>query len=183
MLKSKAISNQNGNYPILETERLIIRPLTYEQLLKYAQNDQSLEAEFQLQKSSRTISAELKEALEETLIPAVADPGKNYLYHTLWTAISKADNKMIGDLCITGEPNAAGEIEIGYGTYDAFQGQGLMTEMVSGMILWAKSQSIVKAIIANTEKTNAASGRVLQKNGFNQTAENEDMLHWKLQWT
>lgn len=181
MLKSKAISNENGNYPILETERLIIRPLTYEQLLKYAQNDHSLEAELGLQKSARTISAELKEALEETLIPAVADPSKNYLYHTLWTAISKVDNKMIGDLCIIGEPNAAGEIEIGYGTYDAFQGQGLMTEMVSGMILWAKSQSLVKAIIAFTEKTNAASYRVLEKNGFKRTAETATTIHWKLE--
>ena len=90
---------------------------------------------------------------------------------------------MIGDLCIMGEPNAAGEIEIGYGTYDEFRGQGLMTEMVSGMLSWAKSQSVVKAIIASTEKSNTASIRVLQKNNFQQTAENGDMLQWKMQWT
>jgi ribosomal-protein-alanine N-acetyltransferase len=30
------------------------------------------------------------------------------------------DNKMVGDLVIVGEPNADGEIEIGYGTYDEF---------------------------------------------------------------
>lgn len=65
---------------------------------------------------------ELKEALEQTILPNVADHTKNYLYSTLWTAISKAENKMIGDLCIVGEPNAAGEIEIGYGTYVEFQG-------------------------------------------------------------
>jgi len=174
---------ESSNFPQIETERLIIRPLTYEQLLKYARNDLSLEAEFQLEKSPRTISAALQEALEETLIPAVADPGKNYLYNTLWTAIAKAENKIIGDLCIIGEPNSSGEIEIGYGTYDEFQGRGLMTEMVSGMVSWAKSQSAVKAILASTEKSNTASIRVLQKNDFHQTAENENMLQWKLQWT
>lgn len=165
---------------MIETERLLIKPLTYEQLLQYAKNDQSLEAELQLQKNARSISAELKEALEETLIPAVADKSKNYLFHTLWTAISKAESKMIGDLCILGEPNASGEIEIGYGTYDEFQGRGLMTEMVSGMVSWAKSQSAVKAILASTEKNNTASYRVLQKNGFEQTGETELLLHWRI---
>ena len=35
---------------------------------------------------------------------------------------------MIGDLCMVGEPNADGEIEIGYGTYEQFQGKGFMTK-------------------------------------------------------
>ena len=73
---------------MIETKRLIIKPLTYEQLLQYARNDQSLETELLLHKSSRSISTALKEALQETIIPAVANKSTNYLYHTLWTAIS-----------------------------------------------------------------------------------------------
>lgn len=80
----------------------------------------------------------------------MADEQKNYLYNTLWTVISKADNKMVGDICIVGEPNADGEIEIGYGTYDAFQGKGFMTEAVSGIISWAEEQPGVCAVIAST---------------------------------
>ena len=166
---------------MIETERLIIKPLTYEQLLKYIKCDNSLEAELNLDRNARTITAELKEALEQTILPNVADQSKNYLFSTLWTAISKTENKMVGDLCIIGEPNQAGEIEIGYGIYDEFRNKGLMTEIVQGIIGWAKSQQGVKSIVASTEKTNVASYKVLQKNRFVKTHETETLFRWKLQ--
>lgn len=166
---------------MIETERLILKPLTYDQLVKYSNGDNSLEEELNLNETSRKISDELKEALEQTILPNVADTTKNYLYSTLWTAISKAENKMIGDLCIVGEPNAEGEIEIGYGTYSEFQNKGFMTEMVSGIIEWAKTQPIVKSIIASTDKTNTASFKVLKKNNFVKIGETETLFNWRLE--
>ncbi|MHA8061422.1 GNAT family N-acetyltransferase [Aquirufa beregesia] len=165
---------------MIETNRLILKPLTYNQLIKYIKCDNSLEEELNLNKTSRTISPELKEAFEQTILPNVADKTKNYLYSTLWTAISKTENKMIGDLCIVGEPNTDGEIEIGYGTYEEFQGKGYMTEIVGGIIEWTKKQQIVKAIIASTDKTNTASFKVLEKNNFIKIGETEVLLNWKL---
>ena len=165
---------------MIETERLIIKPLTYNQLEKYILNDNSLEEELNLKETSRSISPELKEALEQTILPNVADTSKNYLYSTLWTLISKKENKMVGDLCFVGAPNADGEIEIGYGTYDIFAGLGFMTEAVGGMISWAKKQPEIHAIIADTEKQNTASFRVLEKNDFVKTGENETLLKWRL---
>ncbi len=165
---------------MIETKRLILKPLTYEQLVKYTKCDNSLEAELNLNETSRIISPELKEALEQTIMPNVADKTKNYLYSTLWTAISKTENKMIGDLCIVGEPNSDGEIEIGYGTYDEFQGKGYMTEIVSGIIEWIKAQKIVNAIIATTDKTNTASFKVLKKNNFTKVGETKTSFNWKL---
>lgn len=88
---------------------------------------------------------------------------------------------MIGDLCIVGEPNSKGEIEIGYGTYDEFQGKGYMTEIVGGIIEWSKKQIIVHAITASTDKTNTASFKVLEKNNFTKIGESETLFHWKLQ--
>ena len=166
---------------MLHTERLILQPLTYEQLLKYAQCDHSLEEELGLNQSSRTISEELKEALEQTIIPNVGDKTKNYLYSTLWTGISKVDNKMIGDLCIVGPPNDKGEIEIGYGTYEEFQGKGFMTEMVRGILQWASAQSEVQSVVASTSKSNIASYKLLQKNNFIKTDETGTMFNWKFE--
>lgn len=166
---------------MIETERLIIQPLTYEQLLKYTKCDNSLEKEMNLNQTSRIISPELKEAFEQTILPNVADKSKNYLYSTLWTAISKTEHKMVGDLCIIGEPNSAGEIEIGYGTYEEFRNKGFMTEIVKGIIDWAKSQPKVKSIIASTDKTNIASFKVLEKNRFVKNGETEMLINWKLQ--
>ena len=78
-----------------ETDRLVLQPLTYQQLVKYIRNDQSLEEELGLQPSQRAISPELKEALEETILPNVADSRKNYRYATLWTLISKEQRCMV----------------------------------------------------------------------------------------
>lgn len=161
---------------MIETERFILRPLTYEQLVKYTKCDNSLETEFNLNETSRTISPELKEALEQTILPNVADKSKNYLYSTIWTAISKTENKMVGDLCLYGEPNTDGAIEIGYGTYDEFQNKGFMSEIVKGMITWVETQVKVKSIIASTEKSNAASFKVLEKNNFIKTGETETLF-------
>jgi len=163
-----------------ETKRLILLPLTYEQLLKYVRCDNSLEKELNLNDSKRIIETDLKEALEQTILPNVADKSKDYLYCTIWTAISKAENKMVGDLCLYGEPNEKGEIEIGYGVYEEYRNRGFMTEMVQGMIEWAKTQPKVKAIIASTDKTNLASFRVLEKNGFVKSGESEELFHWLL---
>lgn len=167
---------------MLETDRLLIIPLDYTQLIKYARNDNSLEEEFNLKPSNRIISPELKEALEQTIIPNVADPAKNYFYNTLWSIISKSDNQMVGDLCIVGEPNGDGEIEIGYGTYEEYRGKGYMTEAVGAIIEWAKNETDVLSIVASTHKTNQASSRILEKNSFVISGETDSLYNWKIKW-
>jgi ribosomal-protein-alanine N-acetyltransferase len=164
----------------VETERLLLIPLNYDQLIKYLMDDSSLEDELDLNETNRTISEELKEVFRQTILPNVADIRKNYLYSTIWAAVLKEENKMIGDLCFTGEPNSAGEIEIGYGTYEAFRNRGYMTEAVGGMIAWARKQAGINAITAGTEKKNLASFKVLRKNNFKKHAETELLYKWKV---
>jgi len=165
---------------MIETERLILKPLTCNQLEKYIKADFSLETELNLCKNPRLVSPALKEALEETILPNVANLNKNYLFSTLWTAISKVDNVMIGDLCFQGEPDKNGEIEIGYGTYEGFQNKGYMTEAVSGLIGWSKKQSNINSIYAETLKNNKASFSILEKNNFIKIGETETLFKWQL---
>jgi [ribosomal protein S5]-alanine N-acetyltransferase len=165
---------------MIETERLILKPLTYEQLKKYIRIDNSLETELNLDETSRTISKELAEALEHTILPNVADTSKNYLFSTLWTIISKEENKMVGDLCFLGEPNTEGEVEIGYGTYEEFRKRGFMTEAVAGIIKWAEKQPNIRVIIASTEKSNIDSYSILERNNFIKSGETETLYNWKL---
>jgi [ribosomal protein S5]-alanine N-acetyltransferase len=165
---------------MIQTFRLNLLPLSYDQLQKYIKNDQSLEKELNLKDSTRSISPELIEALQQTILPNVADPAKNYLYSTLWTIINRADRQMVADLCFVGEPNADGEIEIGFGTYEQHQGHGYMTEAVTGMIKWVREQTGVKSIFAQTEMGNFASMSVLQKNGFVQLSSGEKLSSWRL---
>ena len=165
---------------MIETERLIIKPLTHGQLIKYMRPDNSLEIELNLNVTSRTISPELKEALEQTILPNVADTNKNYLFSTLWTVISKEENKMVGDLCFVGEPNAEGEVEIGYGTYEEFRKKGFMTEAVGGIIKWAEKQPNIRSIIASTGKSNIDSFSILERNNFIKSGETETLYNWRL---
>lgn len=165
---------------MIETQRLKIIPLTLSQLRKYIISDNSLENELCVNQSPRTISAELMEALEKTIIPGVEANEKDYLYSTLWTIIWKEQKKMVGDLCFFGVPNEKGEIEIGYGTYEGFRKRGFMTEAVSAMIKWAEEQPGIRAIIAGTEKSNADSYAILERNNFVKSGESETLFNWRL---
>src|SRR5664279_2295272 len=120
----------------------------------------------------------LKEALEQTILPNVADSSKNYLFSTLWTVILTEENKMVGDLCFIGEPNAEGEVEIGYGTYEEFRKRGYMTEAVAGIIKWAEKQPNIRSIIASTEKSNIDSYSILERNNFIKSGETETLYNW-----
>jgi ribosomal-protein-alanine N-acetyltransferase len=167
---------------MIQTKRLNIKPLTYDQMAKYVKADNSLEAELNVNKTTNIIVPKLKDALENTIFPNLADPKKNYLFSTLWTMIDTDLNEMVGDLCFVGQPNEQGEVEIGYGSYEAFRGKGYMVEAVGGMVGWAKTQAQVNAIIASTDKTNVASYTILQKNGFVKTGENDSLFHWRLEF-
>lgn len=166
---------------MIETKRLMIKSLNHSQLLKYIENDNSLEKELGVGESNRKISSELKDALEMAILPLVAENESDYLFFTLWTLILKSENRMVGDLCFKGKPDEEGRIEIGYGTYDDFRGKGFMTEAVGGLISWAKMFPAVKSVVAETDKTNVASMVILQKNGFVKSGESDDFFHWKLQ--
>jgi [ribosomal protein S5]-alanine N-acetyltransferase len=166
---------------MIETARLIIIPLTHSQLLQYRMNDGSLDAALNLRPSKRIISDELQEALELTILPNVSAQGKNHLFSTLWTIISKEENIVVGDLCFMGEPNVAGEIEIGYGIYEDFRKRGFMTEAVRGMVKWAEKQPNVKSIIASTFKNNIASYSVLLNNDFLMISETNTLFKWELE--
>ena len=162
---------------MIETERLILKPLNHSQLEKYIKLDGSLEKDLKTRLAKREISDDLMEALEFSILPNVANPLKNHLFFTLWALIWKEKNVLVGDMCFVGEPNELREIEIGYGTYEDFRNQGFMTEAVAGIINWIKPY--VNGILASTEKTNPASEKVLLKNGFITYNHDEKLKHWR----
>ncbi|MGE0078098.1 MAG: GNAT family N-acetyltransferase [Bacteroidales bacterium] len=167
------------NKLILETERLNIIPLTYNQLQLYVKADGLLERELGLYPLIRFIPDELVDAFENDILPGVAN-SSNYLFSTLWTIVLKEQSIMIGDLCFKGEPNYSGEVEIGYGIHERFQGKGYMTEAIREIIKWAFNQKEVRAVIAETDSDNISSHRVLEKCGFSKYNQVDGMYWWNL---
>lgn len=87
---------------------------------------------------------------------------KDRLWYRLWKFISVEDNKVIGGALFKGAPNEKGEVEIGYGIDDEYQCQGYATEAIRETVKWALEQEKVLSVIAETEKDNIPSQKVLQ---------------------
>ena len=163
---------------IWDTPRLKLIPLTHAQLIRYSRLPASLAMELNLKPVRRVVPDSLKESLGRIILD-VKDNPDNYLYYTIWTVVSKELNIMVGDICFKGEPDDNGNVEIGYGTYDDFSGKGYMTETVGAITEWAHSQKGVSAVIAETLKENIASQKVLQKSGYAQFKETQNMIWWR----
>lgn len=164
----------------LETPRLYLIPLTYHQLLKYAKIDYSLEKELGLVKRTREVTKEFKDTLERYLIPYINLNPSHILYATVWAMILKEDNVLVGDIGFNAAPSDKGVMEVGYSTYPDFKNKGYMTEALSLLRKWAFEQPDVKIIIAQTDKDNLPSHKVLSKNDFSPFAEADTFYWWRL---
>ena len=164
----------------LESPRLYLVPLSYNQLLMYTKLDYSLELELGIFPRRRELLPEFKTTLETYLIPYIKDYPDKILYATIWAIVHKTDNIIIGDIGFNGAPTDKGVIEVGYSTFPDFMNQGYMTEALNSLASWAFCQSEVNIIIAQTDKSNIATHRVLTKNTFEPFAEADNFYWWRL---
>ncbi|MFK7601135.1 GNAT family N-acetyltransferase [Deinococcus sp. SM5_A1] len=91
-----------------------------------------------------------------------------------FVAVTRADSWAIGQLGSKGRPNAAGELEIGYGLNPEAWGQGLATEAVGALVAHLHARPDVQTVTAQTALHNRASERVLEKLGFARTGRGWD---------
>ncbi len=164
---------------MIETPRLTLVPLTLDQLGLHIADNYKLEQTLELQKGHRVVGEPLLSIITHFTVPRLKDSSLNPLYHTIWIAIDRQKQLIVADAKFKGEPDETGTVEIGYGTYPAFQRQGYMTEIVAGLIQWASQQPYVGRIVADTDVENVASQKVLEKNGFHLFNRIEDLLWWE----
>jgi GNAT superfamily N-acetyltransferase len=152
---------------MVETDRLQVIPLQPSALEIYLQGEGKLEKEFGLRETGRTVSADVRDRVNRIILPRLKKMnGEDYLFQTFWIIIEKSSSIIVAELGFKGTPDKRGNIEIGYGTLPSYRGQGIMTEAVAGMIKWAKQHPDVQSILAETDLSNAASIRVMEKNQF-----------------
>lgn len=166
---------------MIETKRLLIRPLTAEELKKHLESPDEFAKEFGLVPSQSLIEKEVKEAILNDLLPNIADTTKDPDFYTMWIVIEKAQHAIIGGICFHGEPNCNGEVEIGYGTDHDYRNRGYMSETIEGLIGWVRENKNVKAIIAETTIENRSSIKVLEKNNFKVTQQMDTAVFLKLE--
>ncbi|MEK5037111.1 GNAT family N-acetyltransferase [Sporosarcina sp. FSL K6-3457] len=116
----------------------------------------------------------------EYRLTKVVNDKKSYLWNTNWLIVSEGNNCIIGGIMLKGLPNKNGEVIIGYYTHPTYQGNGHMTETMTRIKGWLLSQPNVRYIIADTEKDNIASHRVLEKVGAEIYKETEELYYWRI---
>ncbi|KAA3438071.1 GNAT family N-acetyltransferase [Rufibacter hautae] len=163
----------------IETERLLIQPLTLAQLKLYAANNGSLEKLLGLRYTPKEIEPDLADALDTYFLRLLPLHQDKYYFYTLWAIVLKKEQTMAGDLCFKGEPDETGEVEIGYGTYPEYQQQGIMREAIDGLLNWCAQRPDISSIIAETETGNTASEKILERNGFHKDCQSRDNTWWK----
>lgn len=162
---------------ILETNRLIVVPLTPEQLFLWTEDLPKLEQELDCAYRAEPMEGFFRDIVLGQAERAAADP-ENYLWHTFWFIIRKEDRCVVGSIDYKNVPEN-GEVEIGYGLGRDFEHLGYMTETVQTFVDWALRQEGVRRVVAETEKDNFASQRVLTRCGFQKYKEAET-LWWEL---
>lgn len=95
-----------------------------------------------------------------------------------WLIIRESDQAIVGDIGFKGKPNSVKQVEIGYGLLQQYCHNGYATEAVAALIKWALGMDKVDKIVAETEKENWRSMRVLEKVGMQKTNETARMVYW-----
>jgi RimJ/RimL family protein N-acetyltransferase len=161
---------------MIETKRLIIKPLSCDELKKHIHSPHELAKDLGLTPSQVLIDKVTQEAILNDLLPNIEDSTKDSLFYTMWIVIEKSKKAIIGGICFHGEPNETREVEIGYGTDEGYRNQGYMTETIAGLVLWIRNNKNVKLIKAETDSQNISSVRVLEKNGFRISQRNDSSV-------
>ena len=66
------------------------------------------------------------------------------------------------------------DVRLGFILAEASWGRGLASELIEGFVRWCRTQSGVRSLAGGLEPGNAASRRVLEKNGFEPVEDSDD---------
>lgn len=152
---------------MIKTERLKLIPLTLKQLETGSSSIKQLAAELNIPLVENLISGNAERAINMKIGKMQSISEELHPWFTYWLIVIDSENIGAGMVGFKGNPDANGEVEIGYGIDPIFQSHGYMSEAVKALIEWAFSHPECKAINAtNVLLDNFPSQKVLVKNCF-----------------
>lgn len=159
--------------PTVITDRLVIRALDHEDLIRLHRGD--LDG---FNRARGWPSSHLIEALPHFINDLMDDPTQ--IGWNVWTITLKGSGMIIGDVGLKGPPDNNGVVEIGYSMSIPYRGKGYMVEAVSGLIDHVLSDNRVRSIIAECEDSNLISKKVLSTVGMEMVERIGKDTYWKL---
>jgi predicted acetyltransferase len=156
---------------ILESERLILKPLSVNELLKINNNEMdtmetSIESEALLESVKSAISKK---------IPKIQKVSEDvHEWYTYWIIINKESGRGIGFIGFKGIPDESGYSEVGYSISPNYRKKRFITEALETLVKWAYEFETSKGIAANVLKINVGSIKVLSNCDFKLVGSNEE---------
>lgn len=162
----------------IQTERLLLLPLTRHQLERYLTDLPNLERDLDLTLSRDILTDRVRSAIEKKLTKMENLARPMHAWITYWLVIIRAEKFGAGLAGFKGVPNAQGATEIGYGIDPTCQNKGYMTEAIRALVDWALEEPACKTVTA-TQVENPASRRLLEKLGALLVKEEETYTSWE----
>ncbi|TLG75263.1 GNAT family N-acetyltransferase [Culicoidibacter larvae] len=163
------------------TNRVRLIPLTVPQLQELAATNQLAATLPDIKLMPGVADAAVINAAKIKLEKMLELDALDYNWQTYWLIFHLADNAVIGTIGFKSLPDIKGRVEVGYGLVEQYRNQGIMSEALEVILTWAFKQDNCKYVCAKTHKTNPASKKVLEKNGFSIYYETEMEISWRLQ--
>ncbi|MER6712331.1 GNAT family N-acetyltransferase [Streptomyces sp. NPDC000877] len=98
----------------------------------------------------------------------------------MFVLVRREDDRALGAMGFHGVPDGAGRVEVGYDLVEGARGHGYATEALRALSSWALGRDEVRTVVANVERGNTPSQRVLARAGFSQVAEDPERLTYEL---
>lgn len=166
----------------LRTERLKMVCVGLDMMLLLKNGSKEAQFESIMGYSINKVEGLEKELNDQFSTLALENP-ESRIWFRLWDIVLEKNNHRIGGALFKGGPNQNGEVEIGYGIDDEFQRQGYASEAIGSIVQWAAKQEGVQAVIAETERENIASYKVMEHIGMIHTSETDTAYWWSYQET
>lgn len=168
---------------MLDTTRLILVPLSHEQMVLYKNDPPALAANLGVHYIERqhdpATLGDLADALEFWITHTWVHRDR-FEWYTNWEIILKEEQIAIGGIGFAGFPDEVGKTMVGYGLDIRYHGKGYATEALTALLEWGFKQPELTTVVADSPLQHPASHRVLIKNGFIETHRDDQLTHWKL---
>lgn len=162
----------------LESERLFLKPLSFNELLYIKNNmNESIETFNELEALFDFVKLAISKKIEK--MQKVSEDVHEW--YTYWLIIDKGNKKGIGFIGFKGLPDENGYLEVGYSLSPNYRKKRFMTEALETLVNWAYGFQGSKGITAKVLKTNIGSIKVLNNCNFKlvSSTEQEDTYFLK----
>ncbi len=161
----------------LVTERLIIIPMTHSMICSVLSGNNDMYMNMGINNNGKWPLPDTMDILH--FIKDNMNKNDVVSGFDVWMVVKKDGMTVIGDAGFKGEPNEAGEIEIGFGLIPEEQQKGYGYELACALMDWAAQQAEVKIIKADCLLDNIGSKKLLQKCGMSEVSRDSELIYWE----